>query len=163
MNYCPQCGSKLIAKEIDDEERLACSSDSCSYVFWNNPVPVVAALVELDGSYIVARNRAWPRGIFSVITGYLEQGELPEDAVLREVSEELGLQGTVTRFIGNYTFKEKNQVLLCYQVSATGAIETNHELAEIRQLSPEELSAYDFSPLYITEKLIRDWRRLNNY
>jgi NAD+ diphosphatase len=162
MNYCPQCGSKLIAREIDSEQRLVCSNDSCGYVFWNNPVPVVAALVELDGTYVIARNRAWPKGIFSVITGYLEQGEIPEDAVVREVSEELGLKGTITRFIGNYIFKEKNQVILCYEVAASGTIKTNHELAEIKRVSPKELSDYDFRPLYITEKLIRDWRTLND-
>jgi len=163
MNFCQKCGSKLTTGIVDGEQRLACSSDSCDYVFWDNPVPVVAALVELDGEYIIARNRSWPKNIFSVITGYLEQGEIPEEAVIREVSEELGLQGTVRRFIGNYMFKEKNQVILCYEVSASGTIKTNHELAEIRRLSPRELSVYDFRPLYITEQLIQDWKTLSNY
>jgi len=160
MNYCPQCGCKLSARKIDGEQRFACSSKNCDYVSWNNPVPVVAALVELDGDYIIARNRAWPKGIFSVITGYLEQGEFPEDAVIREVSEELGIQAEITRFIGNYMFKEKNQLILCYEVSACGRIETNHELAELKRLSPRELSEYDFRPLYITEQIIRDWKSL---
>lgn len=163
MNYCQKCGSKLAAETIKGEQRLACSSESCDYVFWDNPVPVVAALVELDGEYIIARNRLWPKNIFSVITGYLEQGEIPEEAVIREVSEELGLQGTVRRFIGNYMFKEKNQLILCYEISARGKINMNHELTEIRRLSPRELSVYDFRPLYITEQLIQDWRMLTNY
>jgi len=163
MNYCQKCGSKLTTGIVDGEHRLACSSVSCDYVFWDNPVPVVAALVELDGEYIIARNRSWPKNIFSVITGYLENGEIPEEAVIREVSEELGLQGTVRRFIGNYMFKEKNQLILCYEVSASGTIKTNHELAEIRRLSPRELSVYDFRPLYITEQLIQDWKTLSNY
>lgn len=158
MNYCPQCGSKLVAGNIDSEYRQICSNGGCTFVFWNNPVPVVAALVELDGDYIIARNRSWPRGIFSVITGYLEQGEIPEVAVIREVSEELGLKGEITRFIGNYLFKEKNQVILCYEVAASGTIETNHELAEYKRLSSKELSDYDFRPLYITEQIIRDWK-----
>jgi len=150
----------LSTGKVEGEERIICSSPGCDYICWNNPVPVVAALVSLDGNYIIARNRAWPTGIFSVITGYLEQGEDPETAVIREVAEELGVRGSIRRFIGNYTFKEKNQVLLCYEVQATGAIATNHELAEIRTLSREELSAYDFHPLYITEKLIQDWKAL---
>ncbi|MGW8247984.1 MAG: NUDIX domain-containing protein [Acidiferrobacterales bacterium] len=158
VKYCPQCGSNLVDRDVDGEPRQVCSDENCTFVFWNNPVPVVAALVELDGDYIIARNRSWPRGIFSVITGYLEQGELPEDAVIREVSEELGLQGTITRFIGNYMFKEKNQLIVCYEVSASGTIETNQELAELKRLSRKELSNYDFRPLYITEQIIRDWK-----
>lgn len=162
MNYCPQCGSKLVTRNIDGKRKQVCSSENCAFVFWNNPVPVVAALVELGGYYIIARNKAWPRGIFSVITGYLEQGEIPEEAVVREVTEELGLQGTITRFLGNYMFREKNQLILGYEVSGSGTIQTNHELAEIRQLSPKELSDYDFRPLYITEQLVHDWKMLSS-
>lgn len=161
--FCPICGSDLVSGEIDGVARNVCSSDKCGFVLWNNPVPVVAALVECNNQYIVARNRSWPKGIFSVITGYLEQDESPEEAVIREVQEELGLQGTIRRFIGNYAFRESNQVLLCYEVTATGKITTNHELAEVTLLSPQELSAYDFHPLYITEKLIKDWKILNGF
>jgi NAD+ diphosphatase len=162
MNYCPQCGSELVTGVIDDAPRHVCPNGSCGFVFWDNPVPVVAALVKVDDKYVIARNRSWPREIFSVLTGYLEQGEVPEEAVLREVSEELGVQGEVTRFIGNYMFKEKNQLILAYEVAASGIIKTNQELAEIRQLSPEALSTYDFRPLYITEQLIRDWKNSNS-
>jgi NADH pyrophosphatase NudC (nudix superfamily) len=149
-----------VSKSIDGNERYVCTNEHCSFIHWNNPVPVVAALVEHSDGYIIARNSLWPQGVFSVITGYLEQNEGPEEAVIREVQEELGLQGKIRRLIGNYTFKEKNQVILCYEVAASGLIKTNHELAEIKQLSTSELMAYDFSPLYITEKIISDWTKL---
>lgn len=155
MKFCPECGSKIALKEIDGAKRFVC--EGCNYIHWNNPAPVVAALVHYEGKYIIARNTLWPRGIFSVITGYLEQNETPEQAVLREVEEELGLSGRIKRFIGNYTFFEKNQVILCYEVEAEGEISTNHELAEVKVLLPDELKAYDFSPLYITEQIVRDW------
>jgi len=159
MKFCPNCANPLIKKYIDGSSKLACSNEACSFVYWNNPVPVVAALVEYNQTYIIARNVLWPKKIFSVITGYLEQNETPEDAVLREVSEELGLSGNIRRHIGNYTFREKNQVILCYEVEATGTITTNHELAEIRLLTPAELLEYDFSPLYITQNIIHDWAK----
>ena len=72
MNYCPKCGSKLRPKNIDDAKRLACIENNCGFVHWNNPVPVVAALVQYGGKYVIARNVTWPKGIFSLITGYLE-------------------------------------------------------------------------------------------
>lgn len=147
----------LHTKHIDGATRYVCSSAACGFVFWNNPIPVVAALVKLNDKYIIARNVSWPKSVFSVITGYLEEGENPEDAVIREVSEELGLRGSIKRHIGNYIFKEKNQVILCYEVEACGDIFTNHELAEIKALSASEFSEYDFSPLYITEKIKHDW------
>jgi NADH pyrophosphatase NudC (nudix superfamily) len=157
MKYCLECGSALVAKHIDGNTRYVCSSKNCDFIYWNNPIPVVAALVSCNGKYIIARNSAWPKGIFSVITGYLEREESPEDAVVREVTEELGVKGTIKRHIGNYGFHEKNQVILCYEVEATGKIEINHEIVEFIELSPRELLEYDFSPLYITELIKRDW------
>ncbi|MEJ2618766.1 MAG: NUDIX domain-containing protein, partial [Candidatus Thiodiazotropha sp.] len=120
MKYCSKCGNKLTTKRIDGQARYVCVNEECGYVFWNNPIPVVAALVKCDEKYILARNVSWAKGIFSVITGYLESEESPEDAALREVSEELGLNGMITRHIGNYAFHKKNQVILCYEVVATG-------------------------------------------
>jgi len=160
MKFCPKCGSDLHTKLIDGAKRDVCTNPECKFTFWNNPVPVVAALINYKDEYIVARNAKWPKGIFSVITGYLEQNESPEDAVLREVSEELGLTGNIKQHIGNYIFKEKNQVILCYEVVATGKIKVDAELAEIKQLTEKELADYDFSPLYITERIISDWLSL---
>lgn len=159
LRYCPKCKSKLRKKCVDDEQRLACGSDTCSFVFWNNPVPVVAALVRYKDKYILARNARWPEGIFSVITGYLEAKEVPEQAVLREVEEELGLQGEIQQYIGHYMFAEKNQLLLCFEIVATGELQFNEELAEVRLLSPEKLLHYDFGPLYITRAIIADWAK----
>ena len=158
MRYCPQCGNILTVKIIDGLERFVCKNHSCEYISWNNPVPVVAALVRHGDKYIIARNTAWPDGIFSLIAGYLEQGENPAAAVLREVKEELGLQAALVNFIGHYNFPEKNQLIIAYEVSASGEISTNHELAEIKKLTTSELLRYDFRPLYITESVIKDWR-----
>lgn len=162
MNYCPNCGSKLQPKEMEEVSRLACLADNCGFVYWNNPVPVVAALVRHDGKYIVARNAQWPKGVFSLITGYLEENETPEQAVIREVAEELGLSGNIKRYIGHYSFHKKNQLILCFEVEASGAVTLNHELSEVKQLSPKELTDYDFRPLTITEKIIQDWMRLGD-
>lgn len=162
MTYCPQCGATLRARIIDDVTRLICNNTSCGYVHWNNPVPVVAALVRHDGDYLIARNAQWPANIFSVITGYLEQNETPEQAVLREVTEELGLNGRVRRHIGNYVFFEKNQLILCYEVDADGRVKLNHELAEFKRLSAEALKTYNFEPLYITQAIVRDWMAMES-
>lgn len=161
MKYCPECGQELTLRIIDDIKRQTCHDNNCGFVYWNNPVPVVAALVEYNGQYIIARNAAWPKGIYSLITGYLEQNETPEEAVLREVHEELGLKGKIKQFIGHYSFNEKNQLIICYEIQAIGTIKLNHELSDFKQLSKDQLVEYDFSPLYVTEKIIQDWIQHN--
>lgn len=157
MQFCPQCGSALTPKDIGGVTRLACSQPACHYVFWDNPVPVIAALVMLEGSYVLARNAGWPNGVFSLITGYLEKNETPEQAVARETREELGLIGHVQELIGTYIYKEKNQLILAYAIKASGTVRLNEELVEYKLIPAGQLEKYDFGRLYITRQIVHDW------
>jgi NAD+ diphosphatase len=54
-------------------------------------------VVEHEGMIVLAHNRAWPqtlRSFYGLITGFLERAESPEHCALREVKEELDLEGT---------------------------------------------------------------------
>lgn len=157
MKYCPLCRSELLDRPIDGARRLACSSPQCKFVHWNNPVPVVAGLVRLDGRYVLARNAAWPPGMFSLITGFLEQGEAPDQAILRETAEELGLAGQACEFIGHFTLPEFNQLIIAYAVEASGSLELNAEIAEVRQIAPEQLASFDFGGLELTRSVVARW------
>jgi NADH pyrophosphatase NudC (nudix superfamily) len=151
VKYCPQCAGPLADREIEGKPRPACGS--CSYVHWNNPVPVVAALVERGGEVVLARNKAWPEGMFGLITGFLEKGESPEAAVLREVREELGIEGTVAGLIGVYAFFEMNQLIIAYHVTAGGDIVLGEEIAEIMSVPPERIKPWPFGTGYA----VSDW------
>lgn len=157
MTYCPQCGNKLEPTPIDGVERQACVFRECGFVHWDNPVPVVAALVEYRGKVVLARNARWPGGLFSLVTGYLERHETPEEAVVREVQEELGLDSTVQEFIGCYSFKKKNQVILAHWVQATGELTTGAEISEVKLLSRKELKLWQFGPLTLTTAIVNQW------
>ena len=122
MKFCPQCGHDLIHLKIDGRKRLACSSRTCDYVFWDNPTPVVAALVEKQGDVVLVRNKEWPPKMYGLVSGFLEKGETPKSGVLREVKEELGLEGQIIDFIGYYSFFEMNQLILAYHVRIDGEI-----------------------------------------
>lgn len=153
MNYCPRCRSDLVKAVVDGRERLRCSSQDCSFVFWDNPVPVVAALVEYGGGVLLARNAAWPPGMYSLITGFLEKDEAPEDGALREVREELGLNGQMVGMIGAYAFPAMNQLILAYHVAAEGAIKLSDELVDVKRIPVERLKAWPFG----TGLVVRDW------
>lgn len=156
MKYCPKCAAPLVDELIDGVSRRVCSGPQRHYIYWNNPVPVVAALVHHEGEVILARNVRWPKHIFSSISGYLEANESPETAVAREVKEELGLETQAVHWLGHYPFKEKNQLLIGYAIMATGTVRLNHELAEIKRVSIEQLRHYDFHPLYVTAAMVAD-------
>jgi len=157
MRYCPQCRADLAQMPIDGETRLACSAQ-CGFVFWNNPTPVVAAIIEYEGKVLLARNAQWPEGWYALITGFLERGETPEQCVLREVAEELGLEGRIAGFVGNYSFHEQNQLLIVFHIVASGVVTLNAELADYRLYDHAEVKPWPVG----TGPALRDWlaRRL---
>lgn len=133
--------------------RLACLDGHWTH--WDNPVPVLAALVELDGKILLARNAAWPEKTFALITGFMERGETAEQGVARELKEETGLDAVETKLIGVYEFIRKNEVILAYHVLARGEVRLSPELAEYRLIAPEKLRAWPLGTGYA----VADWLR----
>lgn len=152
--FCPRCATPLDSAPVDGgPARLRCPS--CEFVHWDNPVPVVAAIVEHEGGIILARNRAWPQKFFALITGFLEKDDPdPASGVLREVEEELGLStARVSEFVGHYPFPRMNQLIIAYHVVAQGEIVLGEELVEYRRVPFDQLRPWPQA----TGLALRDW------
>jgi NAD+ diphosphatase len=157
MKYCPLCRSELRQRDIDGRIRLGCSATECRFVHWGNPIPVVASLVRLADSYVLARNANWPAGLFSVLTGFIENGEAPESAAARETLEELGVRARSTHLIGHFPLAQLNQLIIAYEVRAAGELTLGDEIAEVKVVSPTELATVDFGPLRLTSEIVSSW------
>jgi NAD+ diphosphatase len=151
--FCLLCGTRLEEREIDGRMRRACSRPDCGFVVWDNPVPVVAAVVEHRGQVILVRQKGWPEKMLGLVTGFLERGETPQEGVLREVREELGLEGSVQALIGVYAFTEMNQVILAFHVLAEGEIVLGPELDGTRAIAHGKLRPWPMG----TGLAVRDW------
>ena len=149
--FCPKCTTKLALVKIDGIKRQQCPS--CDFVYWDSPTPVVAAIVEHEGKVILTRNKGWPEKWLGIVAGFLEKGEIPEKGVLREVKEELGLDGEIVSFVGHYAFKLRNQIIFAYHVQAEGEIKLGEELESIKALPPEEVRPWDIG----TGPALKDW------
>ena len=141
FNFCPTCKSDLATNL---EGYIACSSDACDFVHYENPTPVVAAVIEYkDGNVLLAHNAKWPPKIFALVTGFLEKHEHPEEAVLREVKEEVGLDGEIRGFLGHYTFKKMNQLIIAYHVYADGEVVLDDpEIDEVKIVPFEKVKTW---------------------
>ena len=152
-SFCPQCGNPVTEQLRDGKSRLACVSSSCDYVHWDNPTPVVAAIITRGPHVILARGRGWPADRFALIAGFLERSEHPDDAVLREVREELGVDGRIVEFVGYYSFTRRNQILFVFQVEIDDEPVLGEELEEIKRLMPAEVVPWTMG----TGPALRDW------
>ena len=153
MKFCPTCASPLEVERRIGRPRWLCSSESCDFVYYDSPVPVVAALLEHGDTVILVRNKGWPDKWFGLVSGFLEKGESPEEGVLREVKEEVGLRGEVVSFIGAYAFHEMNQIILAYHVRGHGEIAVGDEIAGIKVVPPDRLRPWALG----TGPAVRDW------
>src|SRR5574343_1444229 len=116
VRYCTHCGTPLQwitqAEDGGDRERLRCPA--CGWTHWNNPTPVLAAVIEYEGGVLLARNAAWPGKMFALITGFMEAGETPQDGIVREIAEETNLRTASLDLVGVYDFQRMNQVIIAY-------------------------------------------------
>lgn len=157
FRYCPSCAAPLVECTLQGEVRQACSA-KCGFVHYDNPTPVIAAVVEHNGMVVLAHNRGWPealRSFYGLITGFLERAESPEQCALREVKEELDLDGTAATLIGVYPFQQMNQVIIAYHVPATGTVKLNEELDDFRHVPLQDCRVWSAG----TGPALRDWLR----
>ena len=135
--FCPQCATPLVEQHNAGRLRVACPGPDCGFVHWNNPLPVLAAVVEYRGQMFLARNALWPEGMFALVTGLMERDETPEEGIARELKEETNLDAQSISLIGVYEFIRKNELIIAYHVVADGEIALSEELVEYR-LKPFE-------------------------
>jgi NAD+ diphosphatase len=156
-NFCPRCATPLamIAMQEDggEKERLRCPA--CGFTHWNNPTPVLAAIIEYGDQVLLARNAAWPSKMFALITGFMEAGETPEEGIAREVKEETNLDVRSLDLVGVYDFQRMNQIIIAYHALAEGEVRLSPELVDYRLYDLPDLKCWPAGTGYA----LADWLR----
>jgi len=95
--FCGRCGEPTVHAEA--ERAKLCPK--CGLLSFPRLSPAVIMLVYRGDELLLARNRAFVDGFFSVLAGFVEPGESLEEAVRREVHEEVGLELEDIRYFGS--------------------------------------------------------------
>jgi len=99
FQYCPICGRALELGVIDGKERKFCPN--CDFIDYKNPLPVAVAIAVKGKKVLMIKRGVAPRkGAWGPPSGFIEVGETPEEACLRELKEETGVSGQVVRLVG---------------------------------------------------------------
>ena len=157
FKFCPACAAPLtLQSQMEDggeKARLRCTA--CDYTHWNNPTPVLAAVVEYQGKILLARNAAWTGEKFALITGFMEAGETPDGGIAREISEETNLQTSALKLIGVYDFQRMNQVIIAYHAVCHGDVRLSPELVDYRLYAFEDVLCWPAGTGYALAEFLK--------
>ena len=161
FKFCPTCATPLafITQMEDGGEKARLRCAACGYTHWNNPTPVLAAVVEVEGKILLAQNAAWPGKMFALITGFMEAGETPQEGIAREIKEETNLETTALDLIGVYDFKRMNQVIIAYHAVCHGEVKLSPELVDYRLYEFDQLKCWPAGTGYA----LADWLRAQGH
>ena len=157
FRFCPNCADALapVSQMEDGGEKTRLRCPACDYTHWNNPTPVLAAVVEYEGKVLLARNAAWPGKMFALITGFMEAGETPDGGIEREIKEETSLDTQSLKLIGVYDFQRMNQVIIAYHAVCSGEVLLSPELVDYRLYELDQLKCWPAGTGYA----LADWLR----
>jgi len=98
VRFCPRCGARLEQREQFGQLRPVCPV--CRWIYFADPKVAVAALVEQGGQVLLVRRANDPlRGLWTLPAGFVDAGEDPAQAAVRECWEETGLEVRITRLL----------------------------------------------------------------
>jgi len=153
--YCGRCGTPT---EVAPGERAMRCAD-CGLLAFPRLAPAVIVLIEReDGCALLARNVRFPGNMYSCLAGFVEPGETLEEAVRREVKEEVGVELGEVAYWGSQPWPFPHSLMVGFLASySSGEITcAPDEIADARWFSRDELPAIP-PGISIARRLIDDW------
>ena len=158
--HCPRCGSPT--RSTKGGAVRVCDEDRSEHFPRTDPAMIV--LVHDGGDRcLLGRQPVWPAGRYSTLAGFVEPGESAEQAVVREVREETGVEVQDVRYVASQPWPFPASLMLGFTARADGdavPVATDGELEDCRWFARDELrdgSAMLPTPVSIAYKLITEW------
>jgi NAD+ diphosphatase len=153
--FCGRCGEPT--DEAPGERARRCPR--CGLTAFPRLAPAIITLVERDdGRALLGRNARWPTAMYSCLAGFVEPGETLEEAVRREVGEEVGVEIGDVRYWASQPWPFPHSLMVGFNARyLSGDITCDEdEIADARWFAPDELPSVP-GPMSIARWLIDDW------
>ena len=154
--YCRRCGEELGEEHVAGALRPKCGA--CGEVVFLDPKLAVVVLVSQDSHILMVKRDIDPMmGRWSFPSGYVDRGEVVEEAAIREVREETNVDVSLDALLGVYSRHGATVVLVAYAASIVGGSpQAGDEAQEVRLFASDDLPPLPFPD---DARIIADWRR----
>jgi ADP-ribose pyrophosphatase YjhB (NUDIX family) len=122
LHFCPSCATPLVILPKYGQPRPVCPA--CGWVYFDDPKVAAATLIIENGQILLVRRVNEPhRGLWTLPAGYVNGGEDPAQAAIRETREETGLQVRISALLDIYAHREHTRgadFVIFYRAEITG-------------------------------------------
>ncbi|MCB1825182.1 MAG: NAD(+) diphosphatase [Candidatus Competibacteraceae bacterium] len=152
--YCGRCGT---ATQRRDDERARCCA-ACGLAAYPRLSPVVMVRISRGREILLARAPRFLPGVYSVLAGFVEAGETLEQAIHREVAEEVGIRVKNLRYFASQSWPFPHSLMMAFTADhAEGEPRADgREILEARWFGPENLPGLP-SPMSMAWRLVEDF------
>jgi NAD+ diphosphatase len=164
FTHCPRCGAPTDPFASGHARR--CPVDASEHFPRVDPAMIVLVTDGADRA-LLARNAMWPERRVSILAGFVEAGESAEQAVAREVAEEVSIVVSEVTYLGSQPWPMPQSLMLGFRAAADGTQEIQvdaEEIAEANWYSRQELTDAIASgtlrlppPVSIAHRIIEAW------
>ena len=138
--YCGRCGAETAPSS---KEMNALECPDCGMLVFPRISPAVIVLVEREGRILLARSTRFTANFYSVLAGFVEPGETLEEAIHREIAEEVGIEVKNVRYFGSQPWPFPDSLMIGFTAEhASGEIRIDKaEIAEADWFALDQLPA----------------------
>lgn len=120
--FCPVCSHALERRLLKpgEPERLVCTS--CGFVLYLDPKVAVGTIIHNgDGRIVLVKRAIQPgHGLWVFPGGYVDRGETPQAAAVREAREECGLEVRLDALVNVYAYPGRTPIIIVYAATMLG-------------------------------------------
>ncbi len=154
--YCGRCGSK---NEVDRKDMMM-KCPECGQVHYSRIAPAIIVAISKDDRLLMARHSYHEKIRYALIAGFVEAGESIEEAVVREVHEEVGINIKNVKYMRSQSWPFPNSLMLGFTADYDGGeIEVDgDEILKAKWFKKDEIEMYD-SDISISAWLVENFIR----
>ncbi|HRF63499.1 MAG TPA: NAD(+) diphosphatase [Candidatus Competibacter sp.] len=152
--FCGRCG--MTTQRRAEERARHCPA--CELTAYPRLSPVIMVRVVREGRILLARAPRFAPGVYSVLAGFVEAGETLEQAIHREIAEEVNIRVRNLQYVASQSWPFPHSLMIAFTAEyADGDLRVDgRELLDAGWFAPDALPGLP-SPMSMAWRLIQDF------